>query len=104
MKRHEKYIERNDLKGASHLEIAVYYTKGGNNPLSGGITPRGYYLSVRPVTLRSGMVSFELFSGHRQLLFEASRFTAKQFAKAVAMARDVEDELIASVAAENQAA
>ena len=98
MNRHEKYIERSDLKGATHLEVAVYYTKGG------GAVPRGYYLSVRPVTKRNGMVSFDLFSGRRQLLFETSRFTAKQFARAVKMAKDVEDELIASVAAENKAA
>lgn len=98
MNRHEKYIERGDLKGATHLEVSVYYTKGG------GAVPRGYYLSVRPVTKRDGMVSFDLFSGRRQLLFETSRFTAKQFARAVKMAKDVEDELIASVAAENKAA
>ena len=103
MNRHEKYIERSDLKGASHLEVAVYYTKGGVNLLSGGTTPRGYYLSVRPVTMRNGMVSFDLFSGRSQLLFETSRFTAKQFARAVEAARDMEDELIAFVAAENQA-
>ena len=98
MNRHEKYIERDDLKGATHLEVSVYYTKGG------GATPRGYYLSVRPVTKRDGMVSFDLFSGRRQLLFETSRFTAKQFARAVEMAKGMEDELIASVAAENKAA
>lgn len=103
MNRHEKYIERSDLKEASHLEVAVYYTKGGVNLLSGGTSPRGYYLSVRPVTMRNGMVSFDLFSGRSQLLFETSRFTAKQFARAVEAARDMEDELIAFVAAENQA-
>lgn len=104
MKRHERYIERSDLKGASHLEVAVYYTKGGSNFLFGGTTPRGYYISVRPVTKSNGMVSFDLFSGRSQLLFETSRYSAKQFAKAVEMARSVEDELITSVAAENQAA
>ena len=98
MNRQEKYIERGDLKGASHLEVAVYYTKGS------GATPRGYYLSVRPVTVRNGMVSFDLLSGRRQLLFETSRFTARQFARAVAMARDAEEDLIAAVAAENKAA
>ena len=98
MEKYEKYIERSDLKGASHLQVSVYYTKGS------GATPRGYYLSVRPVTKRDGMVSFDLFSGRRRLLFETSRFTAKQFARAVKMAENVEEDLIAAVAAENKAA
>ena len=93
----KKYIERNDLNGASHLEVSVYYTKGG------GTLPRGYYLSVRPVTKRDGMVSFELFSGQGRLLFEASRFTEKQFARAVEMARGMEEELIEAVVMDNQA-
>ena len=98
MDRYEKYIERNDLKGATHLEVSVYYTKGDY------AVSRGYYITVRPVTKRDGMVSFNLFSGRRKLLFETSRYTAKQFARAVEMAKDVEAELIATVAAENQAA
>lgn len=104
MNRYEKYIERSDLKDASHLEVAVYYTKGGSSILFGGTTPRGYYISVRPVTKRNGMVSFDLFSGRSKLLFETSRYNAKQFAKAVEMAKGMENELIATVAAENKAA
>ena len=98
MNRHEKYIERSDLKGATHLEVSVYYTKGG------GAVPRGYYLSVRPVTKRDGMVSFALFSGRRRLLFETSRYTAKQFARAVEMAEGMEEELIEAVVKDNQTA
>ena len=94
----KKYIERNDLNGASHLEVSVYYTKGG------GTLPRGYYLSVRPVTRRDGMVSFELFSGQCQLLFGASRYTAKQFAKAMEMAKGMEKELIEAVVMDNRVA
>src|SRR5215469_15177991 len=104
MKKHEKYIERNDLKDASHLEISVYYSKGGLNYFSGQTVPRGYYLSVSPVTKRDGMVSFTMFSGRKQLLFETARFTAKQFDRALAMAANFEDELIAAVAKENLAA
>ena len=100
----EKYIERNDLNGASHLEVSVYYTKSGCNYLSGGTTPRGYYLSVRPVTKCDGMVSFKLLAGCRRLLFETSRYTAKQFARAVEMAKGMEEELIEAVVKDNQAA
>lgn len=100
----KKYIERNDLNGASHLEVSVYYTKGTGTFLSTCTIPRGYYLSVRPVTKRDGMVSFELFSGQSRLLFEASRFTEKQFARAVEMAEGMEEELIEAVVMDNQAA
>ncbi len=104
MDRQERYIERNDLKGATHLDVTVHYTKGGSNILCGGTTPRGYYLSVRPVTKRGNMLSYELFAGRKRLLFETAKFSAKQFAKAVEMAKGFEDELIAAVVSENKAA
>lgn len=104
MKRHERYIERNDLKDATHLEVSVYYTKGGANYFSGGMTPRGYYLAVKPVKKGNGMVSYVLFLGRSRFLFETQRFTAKQLQRAIEVAKGYEDELIASVAAENKAA
>lgn len=104
MKKLDKYIERNDLNGATHIEVKVYYTKGGANYSTGGNLPRGYYISVRSVTKRDGMVSYALFSGCKRLLFETARYTDKQFAKAADMAKEFEEELIAAVVAENKAA
>ena len=104
MKKHERYIERNDLKGATHLEVSVYYTKGGMNYFAGSNILRGYYLSVRPITKTDRSVSFDLFSGLKRLLFETARYTDKQFARAVEMAKDYEDELITAVVAECRAA
>jgi len=104
MKKHEKYLEHDGLKGATHLEVSVYYTKGGANYFIGGTTPRGFYLSVRPVKKGNGMVSFEMFSGRKKLLFETNRYTDKQFSRALSMAAVFEDELIADVVAEAKAA
>lgn len=104
MKKHERHIERGDLKGATHLEVSVYYTKGGLSYFSGQTSPRGYYLSVRPVTKANGMVSFDLFSGVKRLILETNRYSDKQFARAIEMAKDYEDELITAVAAECKAA
>lgn len=104
MKKHERHIERGDLKGATHLEVSVYYTKGGMSYFTGNTSPRGYYLSVRPVTKRDGMTSFDLFSGRKQLLLETARYTDKQFARAVELAKDFEDDIITAVAAECKAA
>jgi hypothetical protein len=99
MKEHKRYVERGDLKGANNLEINVYYTKGGMSYFSGQKSPRGYYLSVRPVTLGNGTVSYHLFSGIKRLLLQTNRYSEKQFAQAVEMAKGYENELIASVIA-----
>lgn len=103
MKSHDRYIERNDLHDASHLQVSVYYGKGGLNFLSGQSTPRGYYLSVKPVTKGNGTISYNIFSGQALFLFGTARFTAKQFEQAVDMAKDLEDELITAVVEKNKA-
>lgn len=97
MKEHKRYIARGDLQNASHLEVSVYYTRGGMSAFTGQVSPRGYYLSVRPVTLGKGTVSFDLFSGCKRLILKANRYSDKQFVKAVEMAKAFEDELIATV-------
>lgn len=103
MKRAEKYIERNDLKDATHLEVAVYYNKGGAN-FYGTVSPRGYYLAVKPVTKNGMMIGHVLFSGQSRFLFDAKRFSSKQFDRAMEMAKEYEEELIAAVVEANKSA
>ena len=97
-------IERGDLEGATHLEVVVRYDLGGANYYSGGTSPRGYYLSVRPITVSGNMVSYNLFSGRRKFLLEATRFSQKQLNFAVQLAKSYEEELINAIVAENKAA
>lgn len=97
MKEYKRYIEQGNLKNGTHLEVSVFYTKGGMSYFTGQLSPRGYYLSVRPVTLGKGTVSFDLFSGCKRLILEANRYSDKQFAKAVEMSKAFEDEIIATV-------
>ena len=104
MKKHKKYIERSDLNDATHLEVSVSYDKGGQSYFSGRTTPRGYYLTVIPVTRSATSVSFTAFTGRSRLLLETKRFSAKQFAQAMEMANGQEEELIAVVVATNKAA
>jgi hypothetical protein len=104
MKEQKRYIERGDLKGANNLEVSVYYYKGGTSGFTGRTSPRGYYLSVRPVTLERNMISFALFSGCKRLLLETKRYSDKQFSRAVEMAKDYEEGLITAVVAESKAA
>ena len=104
MNKHESYVEHDGLKNATHLQVSVYYSKDGINFLTGEATPRGFYLSVRPVSKGNGTIRFDLFSGQSIFLFGVSRFTSKQFDQAVAMAEELKEDLIAAVVAANQAA
>ena len=97
-------VERDDLKNATHLEISVGYDLGGHSYFTGQTSPRGYYLSVRPVTVGNNMVSFDLMAGRRKFLLATSRFSQKQLRYAVELAKGYEAELITVVVAENQAA
>ena len=82
------------LKNGTHIDVEVYYTKGGANYFSGGVTPRGYYVQVTPVTRKDGMVSFVMFTGSAQLLMKTSRYSSKQFEQAVEMGKKAAPELI----------
>jgi len=104
MERYKKYIERNDLKNATHLEVSVSYRKVGVTYSNGKTMPRGYYLTVTPVTQTEKFVSFTMFTGQSYFLLETKRFSAKQFAKAIEMSKDYEEELITAVVARNKAA
>jgi len=104
MEKHKEYIERSDLKGATHLEISVYYSKGGSGYFSRGTLRRGYYLSVTPVTLGNRSVSFTILSGYSYLLLETKRYSPKQFAAAVEMAKEHKERLIDAVIEKNKSA
>lgn len=104
MKKHKEYLERSDLKGATHLEVSVYYTKGEANYFSGGVTPRGYYLMVTPVTKTERSISFTVFTGYSRLLLETQRYTDKQFNHAIELAKDHKESLIKAVVEKNKAA
>jgi hypothetical protein len=97
MKEQTRYIERSGLKDGNHLEVSVFYDKGGKSYFTGQVSPRGYYLSVRPVTLNNGMVRFSMFSGCKKLILESNRFSEKQFANAIEKAKVFEDDLISNI-------
>lgn len=104
MKKQEKYIERSDLKDATHLQISTFYDKGGMNFFNGQTSPRGFYISVTPVTKGNGMVSYTMFTGLKQLLHQVNRYSDKQFRHALELSQNYEDKLIAAVVAKNKAA
>ena len=73
MEKHKKYIEKDNLKDATHIEVSIYYDKGGMSYFSGKTSQRGYYMSVVPVRKAGGMISFTLFTGYKQLLMETKQ-------------------------------
>jgi len=97
-------IPTEGLKNGTHLDAEVYYCKGGQSFLSGSYTPRGYYVSVKPVKHGNGMTSFTLFTGVSQLLLETGRYSEKQFKRAVAMSEAVIPGLIERVLEKERAA
>lgn len=97
-------IPQEGLSYGTHINVEVSYNKGGVSYFTGRTVRRGYYLSVQPVKRERGMVSFELYSAHTLLLMEASRYSVKQFEKAVQMGREQAPALIQKVLQEQKSA
>lgn len=77
----KKYIKAN-IPGATHLKTEVYYSLGGVNYFTYKNEPRGYYVSVSPVTREAkngvSMESYAAFSGVKKLIVPATRQTKKK--------------------------
>lgn len=97
-------IPHDGLKNGTHIDVELYYSKGGVSYLSGEISPRGYYVRVAPVTRKHGMLSFVLFTGVSKLLLQTSRFSKRQFEQAVEMAKAATPTLIEQVLTQEKTA
>jgi hypothetical protein len=64
----------------THICVEVDYQKGGRNYLTGGCSPRGIFVCVRPVAIEDGVERWVLFDGAKDLLEETSRMSAKKVA------------------------
>ena len=61
----------------NRIMLSIFYTLGGLSYLSGETSPRGYYVSVTPVSESHGCISMRLFNGFKKLLQPAKRYSAK---------------------------
>lgn len=61
----------------THVDIELYYDKGGMNYFTGTNERRGYYLSAQPLTKSQGTYSYTAFTGVKRFLSEAGRFSSK---------------------------
>lgn len=64
---------------STHIEIELYYSKGGMNYFNGRNEARGLYISVQPITKTDRSVSFMAFTGVKQYVKEMKMFTQKSF-------------------------
>jgi hypothetical protein len=65
---------------ATHLEISVYYRKGGISYSDYKTYPSGIYLSVGPITIKDGFESFMMFSAKGRKIEDATRLNRKRVA------------------------
>ena len=61
----------------THVDVEVYYSKGGMNYFNGNVEKRGYYLSAQPLTKSTNSYSYTAFTGVKQLVKEAGRYSPK---------------------------
>lgn len=101
----KRYVELEKNPTATHLKIETRYDLGGPNFAYGGMTKRGYYLHVTPVTRENkygvSMESFVAFTGVKQLLKEVTRKSAKADATAEDIAKNYLHSMVLYVCEKN---
>lgn len=104
----KKYIAIENTNDVNALRVELYYSLGGTNYFTGAAESRGYYLSVTPVYRSHGngytMESYTAFTGIKQLVKPVTRKSAKAEQAAVALAADIEKQLVNYVIAKNNIA
>ena len=80
-------IKGNDSR-ATHLKAEIYYSLGGTNVFTYKNEPRGYYMSISPVTRENKgyctMESYTAFSGLKQCVLTVTRKSQKKMDEAIA--------------------
>lgn len=88
------------------LDVELRYELGGVNPFTSNNEPRGYFLSVGPMTRDEarGMRRFMAWSGTKMLVEPANRFSQKKLEEVAAKVPEHPDykRLIQLVAAKNK--
>lgn len=77
--RKQLYLFPTTGDGSTHIEVVLYYTKGGMNHFTGKIEDRGMYISVKPITKSENSVSYTAFTGYKEKVRKMGRFVQKVF-------------------------
>lgn len=90
-------LKTDEFTGANTLEFSLYYDKGGMNYFTSSVERRGYYLSVKPVSIGNGFVESTAFRGIKAFVGEeVSRVSKKARERALA---DINEELLSNLIA-----
>lgn len=87
MNRHTKYFKV-ESKDCTHIKCELYYNLGGINYFTYKEEPRGYYVSVSPVTRSGNCESYMGFSGIKKCVLEVKRASKAAEAKAESLMED----------------
>jgi hypothetical protein len=69
-------------KGEKHfIDVYISYNKGGLSMMNYKMQPRGYDVHVQPIEVSDGFTTFMGFSGVRQHIEGAKRFSQKRLAE-----------------------
>ena len=80
MSKQKRILQSIPVEGAgetTHIDVELYYDKGGMNYWNGRSESRGLYISVQPLTKGDRFVSFTAFTGVKQHVKEMKMFTQK---------------------------
>lgn len=97
MARDTIHIEDILVEGNKYIRLEVYYSLGGMNYFNYKEDPRGYFASAKPVELEDGLVSFNLFSGTKTLLYPCRRKSDKAATDAMKRFPEVKEALLSHV-------
>ena len=81
----------------THLKVELYYSLGGLNVFTYKGEPRGYYLSVSPVTRKGNWETYVAFTGLKQCILSVKRQTQKKAQEALSKMNDCLQPLIDKV-------
>jgi hypothetical protein len=91
-------LEEN-IEKFNELKVRVEYAAGGMNYFSGSVTPRGYRVSLNPLSRASGMESYSLMSANQKvdgffiMIETANRYNAKRLSELAKLIEPKLDEL-----------
>lgn len=102
----QKYIEvKDNSKGVTHIKVSVFYDIGGASFNTYQNKPRGYYISVIPVTReeKNGYTTecIGAYSGLKKLLKAVQRKSAKAEAEAEKQAELLIDVMVSFICDKN---
>jgi len=92
------------LRNGTHIELMVYYYRGGRDIYSSDDPLPGYYLKATPVRKEGGMSTSAFYASKRIFLSQDRSYSAENFEKAVRLSESKVPVVLARLIAAERAA